>query len=109
MAETNNNQPDSGIDLGQSVSKAEGYLQENKKSLTIIIGAIVVVVMGYFSYQKFIVEPANQEATTEMFTAEGYFKADSLDKALNGDGITTRKMISPEHYLTEVSEMPIWS
>lgn len=86
MAETNNNQPDSGIDLGQGISKAEGYLQENKKSLTIIIGAIVVVVMGYFSYQKFIVEPANEEATTEMFTAEGYFKADSLDKALNGDG-----------------------
>jgi tetratricopeptide (TPR) repeat protein len=86
MSETNRNQPEAGIDLGESVSKAEGYLQENKKSLSIIIGAIIVVVLGYFGYQKFVVEPANIEAAKEMFTAEGYFKADSLDKALNGDG-----------------------
>jgi tetratricopeptide (TPR) repeat protein len=86
MAENDNTQSSSNIDLGQTVSKAEGYLQENKKSLTIILSAILVVVLGYFGYQKFIVEPQQRDAIREMFVAENYFKTDSLDKALNGDG-----------------------
>lgn len=86
MAEKDKQREDLGIDLGESVNKAEGYLKENKKSLSIIFGTVMVLVLGYFGFQMFIVNPQQENALREMYVAEGYFKADSVDKALNGDG-----------------------
>jgi tetratricopeptide (TPR) repeat protein len=74
------------IDIDVTIGKAEGYIQENKKSLSIIGGAIALVVGGYFVYTNLIVAPQEKEAEKEMFTAEGYFAQDSLKLALNGDG-----------------------
>ena len=74
------------IDIDETIGKAEGYIQENKKSLSIIGGAIVLVVGGYFVYTSLIVAPQEKEAEKDMFAAEGYFAQDSLKLALNGDG-----------------------
>ena len=45
-----------------ALSRTEQYIEENQKSLTIIILAIVVVVGGYLGYKKFYLEPTNREA-----------------------------------------------
>lgn len=74
------------IDINETINKAEGFLAENKKSITIIGGAIVAVILGYFGYTQLIVKPQEENARKEMFVAETYFKKDSVDKALNGDG-----------------------
>lgn len=74
------------VDVEEVYSKTERYIEDNRKSLTIIISAIVLIVGGYFGYKKFYVEPKNEEAQAQMFIAEQYFEKDSLDKALNGDG-----------------------
>src|SRR5690349_2640827 len=74
------------VDITGTVSKAERYIEENKKSLAIIFGAIVVILLGYFGWKKYIVEPADQEAQVNMFYAERYFEKDSIDKAIKGDG-----------------------
>jgi len=69
-----------------ALSKTEQYIEENQKSLTIILLAIVVVVGGYLGYKKFYLEPANREAQESMYVAENYFEQDSFLLALEGDG-----------------------
>lgn len=75
------------VNVEEVYSKTEQYIHENKKSLAIIIVAIVVIVGGYFAFQNFYLGPQELEAQKEMFMAEKYFETDSLDKAINGDGV----------------------
>ncbi|MDF2438667.1 MAG: hypothetical protein K0Q95_3043 [Bacteroidota bacterium] len=74
------------VDVEQAFSKTELFIENNKKSLSIIIGAIVVLVGGYFAYKYWYVAGEETKAQAEMFKAEQYFEQDSLDKAMNGDG-----------------------
>ena len=63
------------------------FIQENKKSLTVILSAVVALVLLYFGYQKFYLSPRAEKAANEMFRAEEYVAVDSLaDKAIKGDG-----------------------
>jgi tetratricopeptide (TPR) repeat protein len=73
------------VDVQETISKAELYIEENKKSLSIILGAVIVLVGGYFAWTKLYLAPLEEEARGQMFMAERYFEKDSLDKAINGD------------------------
>lgn len=75
------------VDVGNALGKTELYIEQNKKSLMIIAGAIVALVGGYFAYKYWYVAGEETKAQTEMFKAEQFFEQDSLDKAINGDGI----------------------
>ena len=77
---------DETIDLSESVHKAEKYVKDNKKSLSIIGGAAVAIVAAYIGYQQFIVKPQDENAQKEMYVAERYFGQDSLNLAIKGDG-----------------------
>ncbi|MBN1157754.1 MAG: tetratricopeptide repeat protein [Bacteroidales bacterium] len=69
-----------------ALTRTEKYIEENQKSLSIIILAIVVVVGGYLGYKKLYLEPADMEAHAAMYVAEQYFDVDSFYLALMGDG-----------------------
>lgn len=71
--------------LAEQISKTEEYLEKNKNLVFMLGGVIAVIIAGYFFYNYWITN-RNQEAQNEMFQAVYYFEADSLDKALNGDG-----------------------
>lgn len=73
------------IDVEQAYSKTEQYIIENKQSLSIIAGAIIVLVGGYFAWKKLYIEPEDQTAKAEMYKAEQYFEQDSFDLAINGN------------------------
>ena len=63
------------------------FIRENTKSLTVIGGAIVALILLYFGYQKFYLAPRAEKAANEMFKAEEYVALDSLkDRAIKGDG-----------------------
>jgi tetratricopeptide (TPR) repeat protein len=68
------------------LSKTENYIEENQKSLTIIVTAIVVVVLGYLGYTNLYVAPLEDEARSQIYMAERYFERDSFYLALYGDG-----------------------
>jgi tetratricopeptide (TPR) repeat protein len=70
----------------EALGKTELFIEKNQKLLTIIIGAIVLVVLGYFGFQRFYIAPREKEAQSQMFMAQKYFEEDSLKLALNGDG-----------------------
>ena len=77
---------DETIDLGESINKAEKYVKDNKRSLTIIGGAAAAILLAYFGYQQFIVSPQEENAQKEMYVAERYFGQDSTNLAIKGDG-----------------------
>ena len=77
---------DETIDIGESVHKAEQYVKDNKRSLSIIGGAAIALIAGYFGYQQFIVKPQEENAQKEMYVAERYFGQDSVNIAIKGDG-----------------------
>jgi TolA-binding protein len=74
------------LDVQEAYSRTERYIEENKRSLLIITGAIVAVIAGFFAWKKLYVEPLETEAQGQMFMAQQYFEKDSLNKAINGDG-----------------------
>jgi tetratricopeptide (TPR) repeat protein len=94
------------VDVKEAYSKTEHYLEQNKRSLAIILGAVVVLIAGYFVWQKLFVAPQEQEARSEMFMAEKYFEKDSLDKAINGDGKAKGfKYIIEEYSITKSANL----
>jgi len=69
-----------------ALSRTEHYIEQNQKSLTIIVLAIIVIIGGYLGYQRFVVSPKEKEAQSQMWMAEQYFARDSFNLALHGDG-----------------------
>lgn len=70
------------------VGKAEQFLSDKKKrNLTVIVGSVLILgIIGLFIYRGYL-DSQNKEAQAEMFPAIYAFEADSLNKALNGDGV----------------------
>jgi tetratricopeptide (TPR) repeat protein len=69
----------------EALSKSEKFIEKNQKILTIVIGSAIVIVLGVFAFQKLYIAPREKAAQGQMFMAQKYFEADSLNKALNGD------------------------
>ncbi len=83
----NKQQPEQPIEVVEDVlSKTEQYIENNQKSLLIIVAVIAVIVGGYLAFQRFYVGPMEEEAKSQMFSAERYFEIDSFNLALYGDG-----------------------
>jgi tetratricopeptide (TPR) repeat protein len=76
-----------GHDGEEILAKAQDFWTRYQKQITIVLGVIVVVVGGWYAYKNFIVKPKAEKAVDAMYKAEEYYKMDSLQKALNGDGI----------------------
>ncbi|MBB1148971.1 MULTISPECIES: tetratricopeptide repeat protein [unclassified Myroides] len=79
--------------LDQGANRMEGWVARNQKAIFGIVGAIALVTIGYVGYNKFVVEPKNDEAANEMFQAQSYYndafaneteKQNLLNLALNG-------------------------
>ncbi|HET6226715.1 MAG TPA: tetratricopeptide repeat protein [Bacteroidia bacterium] len=73
------------VNVEEAFSKTELYIEQNKKSLSIIAIAIVALIGGYFAYKNWYVAGEEVKARAEMFKAETFFEKDSLDLAINGD------------------------
>lgn len=80
--------------LDETASKTEAWVEKNQKIIFGLVAAIAIGVLGYISYQKFIVEPNQAEAVSEIFQANSYYEQalnsatakDSLyNLALNGN------------------------
>ncbi len=86
MAKKVDKTEDKIVAVEEALSRTEHFIEKNQNTLSIVVGVIILVILGYFGYQKFYVAPLEKEARSQMFMAELYFSQDSLDLALNGDG-----------------------
>jgi tetratricopeptide (TPR) repeat protein len=74
------------FDLQGSMHKAEDFYYKNKNVINIALLAVVVIVGGYFAYNRFVKAPNEKKAQEMVFHAQQYFATDSFKLALNGDG-----------------------
>lgn len=81
-----NNQVDNLTEVESALTKTEQFLESNQKLISIVIGSIVVIAVGYLGINKFYLEPRTKNAQDQMFMAQNYFEKDSFNLALNGDG-----------------------
>lgn len=56
-------------DLDNQNLQTERFMEKNAKLISIVFGALVVAVLGYFGYQQFVVKPNNEEATKSYLAA----------------------------------------
>jgi tetratricopeptide (TPR) repeat protein len=70
----------------QVVAKARDFWGRHGKLITIASVVVIVIVGGWYAYQNFVVKPKEAKAADVIFKAEEYFRLDSVNKALNGDG-----------------------
>ena len=59
--------------LDEGASKTEAWVENNQKPIFIGIAVIVVAVLGYLAFEKFVQEPKELEASNEMYQAQNYF------------------------------------
>lgn len=87
MAENHNKQvnPDPEQVIEQSLGRFELFIERNGKTLLVALGAIIVLVGGYFSYKCLYLAPRAKQASAAMFEAQNYFERDSFALALNGN------------------------
>jgi predicted negative regulator of RcsB-dependent stress response len=88
------------------VDRAKDFWSENGRSIMIVGVALILLIGGYFGEKNFISEPKEKKAAEAIFKAEEYYRMDSLQKALKGDGQFPgfEKVIS-QHGGTEAGNM----
>jgi tetratricopeptide (TPR) repeat protein len=69
----------------ETLTRTEQFLEENYKSLLIVLGVLVVLV-GLFYLGRMYLGKRNTEAQAQVYQAERWLEMDSLKLALNGDG-----------------------
>ena len=80
------------MSIEENISQIKGFenvkeiYEGNKKNINVAFAVFVVVLGAVYYYFKFYKPGQEEKAHTELFTAERYFRNDSLDKALYGDG-----------------------
>lgn len=88
MAKQNNEaNPEAGLqNIEENLGKAEQFIEKNSRMITYSFIGLILVILVFMGYNKYILKPNQVEAFDSIFHAENYFKQDSLNKALNGDG-----------------------
>ncbi|MBT3648694.1 MAG: tetratricopeptide repeat protein [Flavobacteriales bacterium] len=94
------------VDVEAVYTKSEQWIVENQKSLSIIFGAIVLLLLSYFAYKNFILQPQEVEAQEQMWQAQRSFDNDSLELALNGSDVAYGFLDIIDNYgITESSNL----
>ena len=86
MAKQDTKQGDERLEnVEEALSKTELWIENNQKTLWIILIALLVVAFGIFGITKYN-QKRNQTAMNESFMPQKYFEKEQYDMALNGDG-----------------------
>jgi tetratricopeptide (TPR) repeat protein len=68
------------------IAKAKDFWTRYSKPLMIVSVIIILAIGGWYIYQNYVKKPKETKATEAIFKAEEYFRMDSINLALNGDG-----------------------
>jgi tetratricopeptide (TPR) repeat protein len=68
------------------VAKAKDFWAKYNKPVTIVCTVIILVLGGFYIYKNYFKNPKELKAAEAMFKAEEYYRIDSVNQALNGDG-----------------------
>lgn len=86
MAKNKTQKEDNLQELENALTKTEQFIEDNQKIISYVVGGIVVLIVAFLGFNKFYLQPQEDEALSQMFMAENYFEKDSFNLAINGDG-----------------------
>lgn len=74
--------------LDETASKSEKFIIKNQKIIFGSLVAIVVIILGYLAYQKYIQAPKEKEAADELAFPKAYFD-DATETTVGTDALYT--------------------
>lgn len=74
------------LDLAEAKTKATGFYEQNQKIILGVLGALVLIVGGWFIYTNMIQQPKEEKAMAQMWMAQNQFEQDSFQQALENPG-----------------------
>jgi tetratricopeptide (TPR) repeat protein len=86
MAKNKTHQEDNLQELESVLTRTEQFIEDNQKMITYVVAGIIFLVVAFLGFNKFYLQPKEDEALSQMFMAENYFEKDSFNLAINGDG-----------------------
>lgn len=107
MAQEEEGQEKTPSEAGDNYTRTEAFIEKYQRIILGVIVLIVIAVAGYMGYQRFYLEPLNEEAGTEMWKAEYYLGVDSLERAIEGEatGYYGFRQIVESYGATEKGEL----
>lgn len=84
-------------EIAVRIGRGEAFLKQNTKVLGGVLAAAVILIGGILFFQ-INTQNQNEKAQAEMFQAVYFFEQDSVDFALNGDGINKGLLTVAEEY-----------
>lgn len=74
------------VEVQEVQTASAPFYERYQKQLLYALGAVIVVVAGWWLYKSLIVAPKQQEAVASMWQAQNMFERDSFRLALDGPG-----------------------
>lgn len=74
------------VSADPTIATFQIFWQKNGKRISIALGIVALTGILWFSYNQFYKNPREEKAQDALFKAEEYYRMDSIQKALNGDG-----------------------
>lgn len=69
------------------IAKAKDFWTRYNKPIMIVCTVIILAIGGFYIYKTFFKNPREEKASEAMFKAQQYYGIDSVNLALNGDGV----------------------
>ncbi len=70
----------------KGIDRIKAYYDNNRRTVSYAAIALIVIAAGIYYYSNSYLPKRENKAQSELFAAERYFRTDSVDKALYGDG-----------------------
>jgi len=83
--------------LASSLGRGEAFLKQNSKVLAGVLAAAIILIGGILFFQ-INTQNQNETAQKEMFQAVYFYEQDSVELALNGDGVNSGFLTIVEEY-----------
>ena len=68
------------------IAKAKDFWSKYSKPVMIFSAIVIIGIGGWYIYKNYVKSPKEEKAVEAMFKAEEYYRLDSANLALNGDG-----------------------
>jgi len=74
------------VDIIEEGDYQESFLDKYQDKLLMVVGAVMILIAGYFTYKYLMLAPKEKDAVAEMAQAELQFQKDSFTLALDNPG-----------------------
>ena len=65
--------------IEQALTRSEQFIEDHQKTLTYVLGGLILVLLIVVGGNRYYLKPLNEEASADMFYAERFFEMDSFN------------------------------